>query len=85
MTMDFFSSFSALGYSAINLVMVFAVFTAVIWHLLKMSKRHIVAKLVLLAVIGIGFVMATNFLADQNRMLNDAIRQEGGLKRTNTR
>ena len=78
--MSFFSSFYALGYSAINLLLVFLVILVVAYRGLGLQKRHWGYGLVLLLMVGTGFVFATNFLADQNRMLNDAIRAEGGLK-----
>lgn len=78
--MSFFQSFHALGYSAINLLLVFLVILAVAYRGLGLHKRHWGYAVVLILIGGTGFVFATNFLADQNRMLNDAIRAEGGLK-----
>ncbi len=78
--MSFFQSFHALGYSAINLLLVFLVILAVAYRGLGLHKRHWGYRIILLLVVGTAFVFATDFLADQNRMLNDAIRTEGGLK-----
>ncbi|MEL6734339.1 MAG: hypothetical protein AAFO98_00440 [Pseudomonadota bacterium] len=80
--MEFFSSFSQLGYSAINVVLVFLVAAAVAYRALGLHKRHWLWALPVLLVFGTGMVFATNYLAEQNRILNDAIRAEGGLKRT---
>lgn len=79
--MSFFQSFSALGYSAINLVLVSLVILVIAWRGLGLHKRHWIFSVVLLLVGGAAFFYATIFLADQNRKLNEAIRQEGGLKR----
>ncbi len=78
--MFFFESFHALGYSAINLMLVFLVVLVVAYRSLGLRRRHWGYRIALFLVIGAAFVFATNFLADQNRMLNDAIRAEGGLK-----
>lgn len=79
--MSFFQSFSALGYSAINLVLLSLVILVVVWRGLGFHKRHWIFSAVLVLIFCVGFVFATHFLADQNRMLNEAIRDEGGLKR----
>jgi len=78
--MSFFQSFHSLGYSAINLVLVFLVILVVAYRGLGLQKRHWIFGLVLLCIVTTGFVFATNFLADQNRMLNDAVRADGGIK-----
>lgn len=83
--MQFFQSFYSLGYSAINLVLLWLVVVAVGYHVLKLHSRHWGFRIAYLLVLLIPLVLATNFLADQNKMLNDAIRDEGGLKRTQTR
>ena len=83
--MQFFQSFSALGYSAINLLLVFAVIVAVFYRVLKLQNRGWPLKLLYFAAMLIPLVYATNFLADQNKLLNDAIRSEGGLKRTESK
>ncbi|MDD9910275.1 MAG: hypothetical protein OXR62_11345 [Ahrensia sp.] len=82
--MSFFESFHALGYSAINLVFVFAVVIVVIFRALSMHKKsprtQVLAALVLLAIAAAPFAMATSFLASENQRLNDAVRAEGGIK-----
>ncbi len=83
--MQFFQSFHSLGYSAINLVIVFSIAVAILYRVLGLQKRGLHLKLLYLLVMLVPFVFATNFLADQNRILNDSIREEGGLKRTNKR
>ena len=83
--MQFFESFSALGYSAINVVLVFAVILAVIFRSLgfhtKPTKNQVIAVLVLLLVAAVPFAMSVNFLASENQRLNQAVKDEGGLKR----
>lgn len=83
--MTFFSSFAALGYSAINLLLVWLVIVVVLWRVLKLAHRHWSFKVVFGAIMLGILVFTTEFLADQNRMLNDAIREDGGLKRTQER
>ena len=83
--MQFFSSFYSLGYSAINLVLLWLVIVAVGYHVLKLHTRPLMLRIGYILVLLVPLVLATNFLADQNKMLNDAIRDEGGLKRTKTR
>ena len=82
---SFFASFSSLGYSAINLVLIFVVFVAVIFRAFKFHLRparsQIIAALVLLAIAAVPFVMTVNFLSSENKRLNEAIRADGGLKR----
>ncbi|MEM8749303.1 MAG: hypothetical protein AAGF28_03315 [Pseudomonadota bacterium] len=80
--MQFIQSFSSLGYSAIVLVLTTLFVAAGLFNLFKMHKRHLVFKVAFAAVILVGFVFATNFLADQRQILYDGIRSEGGLKRT---
>lgn len=80
--MQFFQSFSSLGYSAINLLLVWLVVVAVSFRILKIQSRHWILKALFSFFALALLVIATNFLADQNQMLNDAIRNEGGLKRT---
>ena len=79
--MQFFTSFSALGYSAINVTLVFLVIVAIFYRLLRRWLRHPVARIVFGAICVVMFVFTVDFLASENRKLNDAIRSEGGLKR----
>ena len=83
-TMFFFQSFHALGYSAINLILVFLVVLAVIYRTLSLHTKPIraqfVAAAILISVAAVPFVMVTNFLASENRRLNDAVREDGGIK-----
>ena len=83
--MQFFQSFYSLGYSAINLVLLWLVAVAVGYRVLKLHSRHWGFRIAYLLVLLVPLVLATNFLAGQNKMLNDAIRDDGGLKRTKTR
>ena len=87
--MQFFESFAALGYSAINVVLIFTIILAIIFRSLGLHKRtsriQLLALLVLLIVASVPFVLTVNFLASENARLNDAIRDEGGLKRTQDR
>lgn len=83
--MQFFQSFYSLGYSAINLLLIWLVFVVVGYRVLKLQIRGWPAKIIYFAILLSVLIFATNFLADQNKMLNDAIRSEGGLKRTETR
>ena len=83
--MSFFESFSSLGYSAINIVLIFTVILAVAFRTLKLhtksGKTQLIGLAVLLLVAAVPFVISVNFLASENQRLNDAIRSEGGLKR----
>ncbi len=83
--MQFFQSFFALGYSAINLLLVWLVIVAVLYRVLTIGKRNWVVKLAFAVAMLAILVPATNFLASENQRLNDAIRQDGGLKRTQTK
>ena len=78
--MQFFSSFHSLGYSAINIVLLWLVIVAVGYKVLALHMRPIWMRLAYIAVLIVPLVVATNFLADQNRLLNDAIREDGGIK-----
>jgi len=83
--MQFFQSFSALGYSSINLVLMWAVVFVVGYRLLSLQTRHYIFKIIYSAALIAILVGTTNFLASENQRLNDSIREEGGLKRTKTR
>ena len=83
--MQFFQSFSALGYSAINVLLFWLVLLVVGYRVLGLQARHWVLKILYLVVLVSILVATTNFLASENRRLNDSIRDEGGLKRTKTR
>lgn len=78
--MQFFQSFYALGYSAINLLLVTLVVFFVFYRVLGLQNRGWGFKLPYALVVVFGFVLATNFLAEQNKILNDAVRSEGGIK-----
>ena len=82
--MIFFDAFSALGYSAINLLLVFVAAGAVLFRLLGLQRRHVAVQAVYGLIVLALFVPSVIFLAGQNRMLNDAIRAEGGLQRIET-
>lgn len=83
--MNFFESFASLGYSAINLVIILTVILAIIFRVLKLhlkpARTQIIGLILLMAVAAVPFAMSVNFLAKENQRLNDAIRDEGGLKR----
>ena len=83
--MQFFQSFSALGYSAINVLLFWLVLLVVGYRVFGLQARHWVLKILYLVVLVSILVATTNFLASENRRLNDSIRDEGGLKRTKTR
>lgn len=83
--MQFFQSFYSLGYSAINILLLWLVFVGVGYRVLKLQFRGWTLKVLFFAVMFVIMAVTTNFLAGQNKMLNDAIRSEGGLKRTETR
>ena len=82
--MSFFQSFHSLGYSAINLALVSLLVVAIVYRLLslhtKSTKTQLFAAVILIAIAAIPFVMVTNFLANENARLNDAVREDGGIK-----
>ena len=80
--MQFFSSFSSLGYSAIVLVLTFLFVGAGLFNLLKMNRRSALLKILFVLVLLAGFAASTIYLADQRAQLMEAIKEEGGLKRT---
>ncbi len=82
LAMTFFSDFAALGYSAIVLIVTFVFIGAMIFGSLGLAKRALWMRIAFIAVLIALFIPATMFLAGQNRMLNDAVRDEGGLQRT---
>jgi hypothetical protein len=82
--MQFISSFSALGYSAIVLIVAFVFIAAMLFASLGMARRSLWAKLVFMALVVALFVPTTIFLADQRAMLMDSIHAEGGLQRIET-
>lgn len=83
--MNFIESFQSLGYSAINLMLVWLVFVVVGYRGLRLGQRSWIWRGVFALVMAVLLATSTNFLAEQNKMLNDAIREDGGLKRTKTR
>lgn len=83
--MQFFESFYSLGYSGIVVVMTALFIATVLFNVLKMHKRPFWMKMVLLLVVGALFVVSTNFLAAERKKMMDAIRDDGGLKRTQTK
>jgi len=80
--MQFFSSFSELGYTAIVLILTFLFVGAGLFNMLKMHRRGLVLKLVFALVLVGLFAGTTIYLADQRAQLMEAIKDEGGLKRT---
>ncbi len=78
--MSFFSDFAALGYSAIVLIVTFVFIGALIFGSMGMAKRPLWMRLAFIAVLIALFIPATTFLAGQNRMLNDAVRSDGGIQ-----
>ncbi|MEL6751455.1 MAG: hypothetical protein AAFO70_05190 [Pseudomonadota bacterium] len=82
--MIFFSSFAALGYSAIVLVVTFVFIAAFIFGASGLARGPLWAKVAFIVVAITLFVPSTIFLADQRGMLMDSIRDEGGLKRIDT-
>lgn len=83
--MQFFESFYSLGYSGIVLLVSALFITMLLFNTLGMHKRGWLAKSLLLIVMAVIFVFATNFLAKERKIMMDAIRDEGGLKRTKER
>ena len=83
--MQFFESFYSLGYSGIVLVVTFAFVTMMIFHSTGLAKRGWIPKYLFLVVMAAGFVFATNYLASERKIMMDAIRDDGGLKRTQDR
>ncbi|MGI9364553.1 MAG: hypothetical protein ACR2O8_05175 [Rhizobiaceae bacterium] len=83
--MQFFESFYSLGYSGIVLLITFFFVTALLYSSLGLHKRGILAKSFLMIVMIAVFVMTTNYLASERQIMMDAIRDEGGLKRTQER
>ncbi|MEP1208036.1 MAG: hypothetical protein ABJM29_18250 [Rhizobiaceae bacterium] len=83
--MQFFESFYSLGYSGVVLLLTTLFITALAFNGLKLHKRGLLPKIVFFGVIFGLFVVATNFLASERKMMMDAIRDEGGLKRTQER
>lgn len=79
--MQFFSSFAALGYSAIVLVVTFLFVATFVFNALKLAHRPVWAKLLFLIAFFALLVPTTIFLAEQRGMLMDSIRAEGGLQR----
>ncbi len=80
--MQFFESFYSLGYSGIVLVVTFFFVTMMIFHSTGLAKKGRLPKSLLFIVMSIAFVLTTNYLASERKIMLDAIRDEGGLKRT---
>ena len=80
--MQFPESFISLGYSAYVLLFSILFVGGFIFRLLGLHKRGWQAKSAFVILLIVGFVLATNFLAAERKMLMDAIRDDGGLKRT---
>ncbi len=78
--MQFFQSLHSLGYSAVNLLLVWLVASAVLYRVLGLQRRNMIFRAVFAAVMLGILAYSANFLADQNRILNEAIRDEGGIK-----
>ncbi|MFD0917947.1 hypothetical protein ACFQ14_16195 [Pseudahrensia aquimaris] len=82
--MGFFDSFHSLGYSAINVVLLFVIVLAVIFRSVGLHKKsntiQVIALIAMMAVASVPFAMTINFLASENKRLNDAVREDGGIK-----
>ena len=83
--MQFFHSFYSLGYSSIVLVITAFFVTALVYNSFGFHKKGPVAKSMLMVIMIALFVVTTNFLAKERKIMMDAIRDEGGLKRTQER
>ena len=83
--MQFFQSFYSLGYSGVVLLVTALFVTAIAFNGLKMQNRPWWLKASFLIAMGVVFIVATNFLAAERKIMMDAIRDEGGLKRTQER
>jgi len=83
--MQFFESFYSLGYSGVVLLITILFVTAMLFNGLKLHKRGWLPKTLLFLAAGIILVFATNYLAVERKLMMDAIRDEGGLKRTQDR
>ncbi len=83
--MTFLHSFSSLGYSAIVLVLAALFISAVIFNLLKLHKYGRAPKIILFGLISVGVYFSTIYLAKERQIMIEAIRDEGGLKRTKDR
>jgi uncharacterized membrane protein len=83
--MQFFESFYSLGYSGVVLLLTTLFVTALAYSGLKLQKRGWLIKAIFFGVIFALFVVATNYLATERKVMMDAIRDEGGLKRTQER
>ncbi len=58
---------------------------ALIFNMLKLNKRGWVPKIFLFVVMAVGVYFVTFYLAEARKELIDAVRSEGGLKRTEKR
>lgn len=83
--MQFFQSFYSLGYSGVVLLVTTLFVVALAFNGLKLHGRPWWLKFLFLGIVAILFVLVTNFLASERQIMMDAIRDEGGLKRTQER
>ena len=83
--MQFFESFYSLGYSGVVLLVTTLFVTAMVFNGLKLHKRGWLPKTLLFLVFAVAFVFVTNYLAGERQIMLEAIRDEGGLKRTQER
>jgi hypothetical protein len=83
--MQFLESFYSLGYSGVVLLLTTLFVAALLFHSLGLHKRGKLTKALLFLVVAACFVVATNYLAAERKIMIDAIRDEGGLKRTQER
>ena len=83
--MQFFQSFYSLGYSGIVLLLTTLFVTAFAFSAFGLQKRSWPIKAGFVAIMFALFVLVTNFLAEERKVMMDAIRDEGGLKRTQER
>ena len=84
-TMQFFQSFFSLGYSGVVLLVTTLFVAALAFNGLKLQNRPVWLRAAFLGIVAVLFVLATNFLAAERKIMMDAIRDEGGLKRTQER
>ena len=83
--MQFIQSFSSLGYSGIVLLLTALFVWALIYNMFKLQDRGWIPKIILFVVMAVGVYFSSIYLADARKELMDAVRDDGGLKRTEKR